>query len=236
MKSILSVAVLGVLAIVGTPLARAQVDALALAIVYDTSGSMKDPVRTSTGANAPKYTVANRALAGVAKALQSYASAGPADAPRQVSTALFTFQGEHARAAMPLKPLDAAALQGWAAGFRSPQGNTPLGESLKLATECVLKSSAGRKHVLVITDGLNTAGPKPETVLPALKKQAASKGSEVGVHFVAFDIDAKVFQPLKKQGVTVVSAADERQLTAQLDFILQKKILLEDEEPLKTEK
>jgi hypothetical protein len=38
---------------------------------------------------------------------------------------------------------------------------------------------------------------------------------------------------LKRQGVTVVGAADEQQLNSQLQFILQQKILLEDEEPSK---
>ena len=46
-------------------------------------------------------------------------------------------------------------------------------------------------------------------------------------------MDAKVFDPLKKLGATVVGAADEKQLNSQLEFILQKKILLEDEEPAK---
>jgi len=53
------------------------------------------------------------------------------------------------------------------------------------------------------------------------------------VHFIAFDVDAKVFASVKKQGATVVSASDEKQLNSQLEFILQKKILLEDEEPPK---
>jgi hypothetical protein len=48
---------------------------------------------------------------------------------------------------------------------------------------------------------------------------------------VAFDVDAKLFNPLKKLGATVVGAADETQLNTQLSFILEKKILLEEEEP-----
>ena len=36
---------------------------------------------------------------------------------------------------------------------------------------------------------------------------------------------------VKKLGATVVGASDEAQLESQLEFILQKKILLEDEEP-----
>jgi hypothetical protein len=40
-----------------------------------------------------------------------------------------------------------------------------------------------------------------------------------------------VFDPVKKAGATVASAADEKQLNAQLDFILQNQILLEKESP-----
>jgi len=67
--------------------------------------------------------------------------------------------------------------------------------------------------------------------MPKLKEQAAQKQSAFSVHFVAFDVDAKVFDPVKKLGATVVGAADEKQLNTQLEFILQRKILLEEEEP-----
>jgi hypothetical protein len=77
---------------------------------------------------------------------------------------------------------------------------------------------------------MNTAGPKPEEVLPKLKEQALQKGTALSTHFVAFDVDAKVFAPVKKLDATVVAAADEKQLDAQLQFILQRKILLEEEE------
>jgi hypothetical protein len=55
----------------------------------------------------------------------------------------------------------------------------------------------------------------------------------LSVHFLAFDVDARQFDPLKKLGATVVGAVDERQLNSQLEFILQRKILLEAEEPKK---
>ena len=47
------------------------------------------------------------------------------------------------------------------------------------------------------------------------------------------DDATKVFDGVKKLGATVVGASDETQLNSQLEFILQKKILLEDEEPPK---
>ena len=132
-------------------------EGVAVAIVYDTSGSMKDTVRDSSGRMVPKHTIARRAMDSVVKRLQTFAT------------------------------------------------NT--------------------------TDGVNTVGPEPATVLPRIKDQAGRKQAVISAHFVTFDIDAKLFDPLKKQGVTVVGAANEEQLNAQLGFILEKKILLEDEEP-----
>jgi hypothetical protein len=70
-------------------------------------------------------------------------------------------------------------------------------------------------------------------VVPKITKEAIARNERVFIHFIAFDVDAKVFAPLKKLGVTVVGATDEKQLNQQLEFILAKKILLEDEEPKK---
>ena len=65
----------------------------------------------------------------------------------------------------------------------------------------------------------------------SVKSRADAKGTSISTHFVAFDVDAKVFDPVKKLGATVVGASDERQLNTQLEFIFEKKILLEEEEP-----
>lgn len=211
--------------------AGTEQDGVALAIVYDTSGSMKDVVRDAKGGSSPKYIIANRALSAVAKQIQAFAGSETGQSQRVVQAALFIFRGEQVRQELPLAPFKARTYEDWAARFNSPAGNTPLGNALTAAGRCVLASPLTRKHVLVITDGINTAGPTPSATLPKIKQEAAAKGTSLGVHFVAFDIDAKLFDPLKKQGVTVVGAADEKQLTGQLEFILAKKILLEDEEP-----
>src|SRR5262249_18674932 len=152
---------------------------------------------------------------------------------RKIYAGLFTFQGEHAREVIKLGPFDPAAFEHWAARFSTPGGNTPLGNALSTASHAVLDSPLSRKHVLVITDGINTAGPSPHVVLPRLKQQAEQRHAALSVHFVAFDVDARQFAPLKRSGATVVGAADEKQLNSQLQFILQQKILLEDEEPPK---
>jgi hypothetical protein len=236
MKSFSSLAVLMVLFLTAfNPVTlRGAEEGVALAIIYDTSGSMKEPVPDASGSFAPKYVIANRALRAVTKQLQAFAANSPGGAPRKLDAGLFVFQGEHAREVIKLGPFDAAAFEDWAAHFSSPNGNTPLGNALTTATRAVLDSPLSRKHVLVITDGINTAGPPPKTVLPRLKEQAEQRHVNLSVHFVAFDVDAHQFASLKRHGATVVGAADEKQLNSQLQFILQQKILLEDEEPPKT--
>lgn len=217
------------------PTLRAGEDGVALAIIYDTSGSMKEPVADAHGGSAPKYQIANRALQAVTGQLQEYATNSSGGSAARLDAGLFVFQGEHAREAVKLGPFDAVALRNFAAHFSRPQGNTPLGNALTSAAQAVLASPRPRKHVLVITDGLNTAGPAPAAVLPRLKQQADRQQTALSVHFVAFDVDARQFAPLRRLGATVVGAADEKQLNSQLQFILQRKILLEDEEPPKTQ-
>jgi hypothetical protein len=235
MKRFASLAVLALATLaVGAARARAAEDeGVALAIIYDTSGSMRDPVPDSHGKSSSKYLIANRALIAIARQLQAFATNTATGAPRKLQAGLFVFNGESAREAISFGPFDSNAFENWARSFSNPSGNTPLGNALSMASRRVLQAPLSRKHVLVITDGLNTAGPKPEDVLPLLKRQAEQQHAGLSVHFVAFDVAASQFAPLKKLGATVVGAADEKQLNAQLDFILQKKILLEDEEPKK---
>ncbi|HOX57984.1 MAG TPA: vWA domain-containing protein [Verrucomicrobiota bacterium] len=217
----------------GTTCNAADEDGVALAIIYDTSGSMKDPVRDANNRSSPKYIIANRALAAVAKQIQAYADSNAGGVPRKVEAGLFAFSGDSAREAVKFGPFDASALENFAQRFSRPVGNTPLGNALSIATRAIMNSPQPRKHVLVITDGMNTAGPAPAAVLPRLQQQAQDKKVTLSVHFVAFDINAKVFDSVKKLGATVVSASDEKQLNAQLEYVLQRKILLEDEEPVK---
>ena len=208
-------------------------DGVALAIVYDTSGSMKEPVRDRTDKLSPKYVIANRALEAVSTRIHAFATNAAAGGPRTVHAGLFVFEGMGARQAVKFGPWDGTALRDWARNFSAPGGGTPLGNAIMAAGEAVLNSDLARKHVLIITDGINTAGPDPASVMPRLKQMAQEKQTSLSVHFVAFDVNAKVFDGVKKLGATVVGAADEVQLKNQVEFILEKKILLEDEEPPK---
>ncbi len=215
------------------PASAADEEGVALAIVYDTSGSMKEAVKDDAGKFSPKYLVANRALVAIANRIEAFAAKGTAGGPRNIRAGLFVFQKDGPQAVLPLAPFKAAPFITWAHGFTEPIGGTPLGEALNVAGRAVLHSGLTRKHVLIITDGENTVGPRPDVTLPALQREAGQKQTGVSVHFVAFDVDAKVFAGVKKLGATVVGAANESQLNTQLEFILEKKILLEDEEPPK---
>ena len=211
------------------PAAEPATEGVALAILYDTSGSMRDPVRDSSGKPAPKYVIANRALNAIAEKLEAFATNTESGAAHRIDAGLFIFEGSGAREAVKFGTFDAAAFHDWARSFSSPDGGTPLGNALRQAVRTVLRSPLPRKHVLVITDGINTVGPPPAAVWPELQREAARHQAEVSIHFVAFDVSAGVFDPIKRQGATVVAAADEKQLNTQLNFILQQQILLEKE-------
>ena len=70
---------------------------MALAIIYDTSGSMHDSVRDTTGRMSPKYIIANRALTAVAKQIQAFAATARAARPGRVDAGLFVFSGNTAQ-------------------------------------------------------------------------------------------------------------------------------------------
>lgn len=216
-----SIVLLTAAGFVGT--ARAD-DGIAVAVVYDLSGSMKESVPDRDGKKAPKYIIAKRALLSVADRLQQFADSAK---DKKLAVSLLVFGNDKVKEALPLAEFKAQTFRDWAASAPMPDGGTPIGEALKVATTQLLASPLDHKHILVITDGANTVGPGPEKVLPGLRKEADGKETYIGIHFVAFDVSAKVFDPLKKLDVTVVGAANEQQLNTQLNYVLQEKLLVE---------
>ena len=235
--SLLGLGFLAVLAAVSAgPTAAASQEGVAVEIVYDTSGSMAQKVPDANGVLTPKNIIAARALNAVIDRLQAVA-ARPEGSRPVVHAGLVVFQtsssgpAERAGIALKLGPVDAPQFRSWLARHNQPQRGTPLGDAVRVAGEAVLQSQLPRKHVLVITDGVNTQGLDPVRTIPRLQQQAEGGGKSVFFHFIAFDVNAEVFSGVKKLGATVVGAADEKQLGSQLEYILSKKILLEDEEP-----
>ena len=206
-------------------------EGLALAIVYDTSGSMADPVANAAGGSEPKYRIARRAADSIFDQLDAYVGGAAPGTVREVEAELLVMNTLRARRAISMSPFRSSDFKDRIANLPRPGGGTPLGRAVRMAAEDVLASPLSRKHVLVVTDGENTEGPAPEAVLGELLEAGGGGGMGIQVHFVAFDVAAKVFDPVKNLGATVAGAADEAQLKDQLEYILQKKILLENEEP-----
>jgi hypothetical protein len=206
-------------------------EGVALGIVYDTSGSMRESVMASSGKQLPKYQIASRVLAQIVDRLERFAGEAAASSDRRLEVGLFTFDASRAKAVVPLAPFDSVALKSWLTRFTAPNGPTPLGESLKLVGSTLLRSKLPQKHVLLVTDGVNTTGQDPVKAVTDLLAQAKTKGDILSFHIVAFDVEAKVFEGLKRLGATVVEAGNEQELNSKLEFILRRKILLEDEEP-----
>ena len=198
---------------------------VAVAIVYDTSGSMSDPVHGKTGGGEPKFQIANRALSSIVARLEKFNASGA----RKVQAGLFAFSNKGARAIVKPGPFDAAAMRAGIAALGNPKGATPLGTAIDEATAALAKVKASSRHLLIITDGENSVGPPPEAFLPKLINDAKKSGSSLHFHFVAFDVDASVFAAVKKLGVTLAAAGDETQLNEKLTYILEEKILLEKE-------
>lgn len=201
-------------------------EGVAIALVLDISGSMKAEVRDGRGGKSPKYVIGNRALESVVAKIEQFATNSP---NRTVHAGLFAFDDD-VQEVVKFGKFDAAAMRRWIKNYPGPGSGTAIGLALQNATGALLNSDLPHKHVLLITDGDNTVGPRPESVLPRLQKAAEKKGALLFTHFVAFDVAASVFAPVKRQGATVVGAGDEKQLNQQLGFVLEEKILLEKDD------
>jgi hypothetical protein len=221
---------MGLLVVMASLLGRAATgpEGVALMIVYDTSGSMQQSVRDREGNLTPKHVIAKRSLDATLDRLEVAAGPGGERVPMEVG--FIVFQGDHAEVGVKLGPFRPQAIREYVRLHGKPQRGTPLGDAVRLAGEAVLDSKQPRKHVLVITDGVNTKGPKPTVTMPEIQLEAGRRQRVVSFHFVAFDVNAAEFDGVKNQGATVLGANDEKQLNTQLEFILAKKILLEDED------
>src|SRR5438067_29301 len=106
------------------PVLAGEKEGIALAIIYDTSGSMREPVADANGKPTPKYIIANRALIAIAKQIESFAPKRADGAPRRIDAGLYIFKGTDAVEAVKFGPFDAASLESWAGSFSTPAGNT----------------------------------------------------------------------------------------------------------------
>ncbi len=189
----------------------------AVAILIDTSGSMRDP---APGDTRPKYEVAEEALEAMLDATDAFVARRP-DFPIKVG--IYSFSS-HVRTLRPIQPYDRAAVREALARVPHPGGGTAIGEALRQARPDLYRAGVFRKYLLVVTDGENTSGRSPDAVAREIWRK--SEGA-VQIYFVAFDTSADKFGFLKQAGGDVLAAGSGAELRRALDAVYQGKILAE---------
>ena len=86
--------------------APAADEGIALAIIYDTSGSMVEPVPARSGGTSPKYVIANRALEAIVNQIQKFTTNASAGKSRNLQAGLFTFANGGAAEAVKFGPFN----------------------------------------------------------------------------------------------------------------------------------
>ena len=189
----------------------------AVAILIDTSGSMRD---NAPGDTRPKYLVAREALAAMLDATDAFVARRP-DFPIKIG--IYTFSS-HARTLLPIQRYNRDTIRNALAMVPQPGGGTAIGEALHTARPDLYRAGMFRKYLLVVTDGENTSGRSPDAVAREIWRK--SEGA-VQVYFVAFDTNPATFAFLKDAGGDVIGAGNGSELRQALDGIYQGKILAE---------
>jgi hypothetical protein len=204
---------------------------LSVVVAVDVSGSMAD--RPSTGPQVAKYIQASGALTEVLKVLGGLVAPQKGGTSLLVKFSLISFADE-VRVLLPptvLTPASLGPLEAFAAvpeNFK-PGGSTAIGAAVEKGTEILAQSGTIMRSLIVITDGENTAGIVPESVLDAVyaNRNSATTAevpvttSSTLVSFIGFDIDASRFAGLAEKGARVTGASDQAQLVAELRGLLE---------------
>jgi uncharacterized protein YegL len=190
---------------------------VALAILIDTSGSMRD---NAPGDSRPKYVVAQEAIGAMLDATDAFVAKRP-DFP--VKIGIYSFSSG-VRMLQPIQPYNREAIRLTLASLPRPGGGTAIGEALHEARPDLYRAGVFRKYLLVVTDGENTSGRSPDQV--AREIWTKSQGA-VQVYFVAFDTSPEKFAFLKDAGGDVIGAGTGGELRKALDSLYQGKILAE---------
>jgi len=189
----------------------------AVAILIDTSGSMKD---VAPGDTRPKYVVAREALEAVLDTTEAVAARRTG---YPIKVGIYSFSSSVTRL-LPIQVYNRQTVNRILQTLPSPGGGTAIGDAMRQARPDLYRAGVFRKYILVVTDGENTSGRSPDEVAREIFKN--SEGG-VHIHFVAFDTSPSKFAFLSDVGGSVLGAANGGDLRAALDQIYQGKILAE---------
>lgn len=200
-------------------------EGLAAAIVIDVSGSMDDSVAGADGREERKISVARRAARDLVEQFVRYAE-DHRDEP--VLLGIYEFsrrRGEpDCRPVIPMGPPDRSRADAAIARL-DPDGGTPIGQAMITAKRELDATGLSRRHLLLVTDGENTDGFRPEAVAEGIAKRPEAE--RPSTYFVAFDVDARRFARVRDAGALVLSAGSATELNDTLDSLLRGRILIE---------
>jgi Mg-chelatase subunit ChlD len=199
-------------------------EGIALAIVLDTSGSMQETVPGENQRPTPKLQVARQALLELLEDMRAYTGKNP---DTRILVGIYEFSHRlglpPCRTVFPPGVPDIAVIRE-AVQKLVPEGTTPIGDAMILAKRDLDSTGMTRRHLLVITDGENTIGYLPGDVARVIA--AEPEADRAGIYFVAFDVDAEAFDPVKEAGGLVLSAGNEKQLSEALDSIVTGRVFV----------
>jgi hypothetical protein len=201
---------------------------VAAAVLIDTSGSMAEKVRDTDGTMQPKIDIAQRAALNLVDQFEKYARE---HSDQTILLGVYEFsdrgRGPSCRSVINLGPPDSVAARS-AIMQMHPDGDTPIGDALIKAKRDVDATHVSKRHILVITDGENTKGYRPEDVTRVISRQ--SDQDRASIYFVAFDVAANKFTSVRDAGGLVLAASNETDLKQTLDYLLTGQILAEQPE------
>ena len=211
-------------ALAAVPVAPAK-EGLAAAIAIDVSGSMNDRGTGEDGRRARKIDVARRAARELVEQFAAYA-----DEHKDETVLLGIYEFSRREGQADCRPIIAMAppersRADEALARLSPDGGTPIGQAMVTAKLALDATGLARRHLLIVSDGENTDGFRPEEVAAAIGRRPDAE--RPAIYFVAFDIEARRFNGVRDAGGLVLSAANARELNSTLDMLLKGKILLE---------
>ena len=190
---------------------------IAIVILVDNSGSMRSPAE---GDDRPKFEVAQAAIREMLAVTDSFVASTP-DLP--VKVAVFRFSGSVDRV-LTIREYNRDELARAIASIPEPDGQTAIGDAMRLGREELYRSGVFRKHLIVITDGENTDGRDPADEAREIHRR--SEGA-VRIHFVAFDTDPAKFGFLSDVQGQIFAASDAESLRIRLDSLYRTQILAE---------
>ena len=199
-------------------------------IVIDYSGSMADGVLNENGVPEQKCAIVKRSLSSMGEKFDNYLASNNTV---NIFSGLIIMDGGRVIVAdnVFLKNGVQDKYKDWNTSYLNhiPYGSTPLGNAIDQAYNQMNSLRIKSKNIIVLTDGESNQGESPETILAKFKAESTN-GVIVGVHFVAFDVNAECFNGVKSLGATVFGASNENELNEKINVILKDKILLEKED------